>query len=177
MGENAPHILASGSRTSCKRPRRTSLVISSPPRRQESLEPLAKLRERALCCRGQKQEMGLLSARDGIKTPPCLICLKQSRPDAFREVGGALQLLRTDWETAQTIFFGGGKSRRAAVTHALVCRRTSAARGPMFDFSQVAPLPLLFSLPPVLTSLLSLARFACLVSPASFHSSLPVLWP
>lgn len=120
-----------------------------------------------------KQEIRLLSARDGIKNAPCFMCLKQSHPDAFTRPRAGLCC------SSEQI---GKQHKRSAgevptgCHNTLVCRRTSAARSPCL-ISLRSPLlfSLSLSLPPALTSLLSLAHFAvCVTYFLSFFHSRPL---
>lgn len=86
-----------------------------------------------------KQEIRLLSARDGIKNTPCFICLKQSHPDAFTRPHVGLccsseQIGKQHKRSAREV--------PAGCHNTLVCRRTSAARSPCLISLRS---PLLFS--------------------------------
>lgn len=116
-----------------------------------------------------KQEIRLLSAREGIKKAPCFICLKQSHPDAFTRPRAGL--CRSSQQIGKQHKRSAGEVP-AGCHNTLVCRRTSAARSPCLISLRS---PLLSSLPPALTSLLSLAHFAvCVTYFLSFFHSRPL---
>lgn len=118
-----------------------------------------------------KQEIRLLSARDGIKKAPCFICLKQSHPDAFTRPRAGL--CRSSEQIGKQHKRSAGEVP-AGCHNTLFCRRTSAAQSPCL-ISLRSPLLSSVSLPPALTSLLSLAHFAvCVTYFLSFFHSRPL---
>lgn len=127
-----------------------------------------------------KQEIRLLSARDGIKKPPCLICLKQSRPGAVARPRAGL--CRSSEQIGKQHKRSAGKVP-AGCHNTLVCRRTSAARSPCL-ISLRSPLLFSLSLSPSRSHFTSIARsFRLLPFILSFPSSGPdnqclsAFWP
>lgn len=115
-----------------------------------------------------KQEIRLLSARDGIKNTPCFICLKQSHPDAFTRPRAGL--CRSSEQIGKQHKRSGGEVP-AGCHNTLVCRRTSAARSPCLISLRS---PLLFSPSCSCSHFTSITRsFCCLCHLLSFILSFP----